>query len=195
MNCPKCKENNPQDAYFCHNCGAKLKNKINGWAICSAALIVLSSILIAIIIDCSNRLDFWSRDNYNLQIRIYNLNTQIENKDKQITEMESSSITMQNTIYNLRSQLNERNEEIVRLNNENSDSYYLHNQINSLKLQLPQTYYTKFANQDLYYKNIGGYDKSSLSYPDKGTHVTIYTINDDYGLTEYGWIPMNCLVK
>lgn len=35
MNCPKCKENNPNNAYYCHKCGKKLRNRINAWLICS----------------------------------------------------------------------------------------------------------------------------------------------------------------
>lgn len=66
--------------------------------------------------------------------------------------------------------------------------------INSLQNQLPQTYYTKYSNQAIYYWD-GSFIKAGSYYADSDVRVTIYLQKEGYGMTEFGWIPMNCLRK
>ena len=88
-------------------------------------------------------------------------------------------------------QLNNKNTEISRLNSEISR---LKSEISQLKTQQSQTYITKYANQSIYYWN-GSFKETDYKYSDKGTWVDIYTQKDGYGLTDWGWIPMNRLEK
>lgn len=181
MNCPNCKEDNPNEAYYCHICGNKLKSKFNGWMICSIILFLLTCILGVGLVNSSNRIDFLSREYNGQWDRINDLTNQLQEKDEQISKLESETAEtaqFRTRINSLTRQLNEKAEEIERL-----------------KAQLPQFYYTKYDNQSLYYKSSSGYDKASLLYSEKGTYVTIYSTNSGYGLTDYGWIPMNCLEK
>ena len=133
LTCPNCKNLNPNDAYFCHECGYKLRNKKNGWKITA-----IVNLILLIIVGC---LCFYNTD---YQDCINNLNLQI----------------------------------------------------NDLQSQLPQTYYTKYSDQYYYHICTNSYEKSSCYLPQKGSSILIYAQNSDgYGLTYYGWIPMECLEK
>lgn len=156
MNCPKCNQNNPNNAYYCHNCGNKLKTKINGWMICSLILIASTILLGVLAFNYADSMVYYKSNYSNLY------------QEKQYVS----------------EQLNNKNTEISRLNSE----------ISQLKTQQPQTYITKYANQSIYYWN-GSFKETDYKYSDKGTWVDIYTQKDGYGLTDWGWIPMNCLKK
>lgn len=60
--------------------------------------------------------------------------------------------------------------------------------------KIQQQYYTKYKNQDIYYWD-GTFKKTSYMYEEVGTCVDIYVQRDGYGLSSYGWVPMNCLRK
>ena len=66
--------------------------------------------------------------------------------------------------------------------------------INSLQNQLPQMYYTKYTNQAIYYWD-GSFIKAGSYWADSDVRVTIYLQKEGYGMTEFGWVPMNCLRK
>ena len=68
----------------------------------------------------------------------------------------------------------------------------LSTEISDLKEQLPQTYYTKYPNQKIYYW-AGSFLDTNYTWSNAGTAVTIYMQKDGYGMTEWGWCPMNCL--
>lgn len=156
MYCPKCKENNPKNAYYCHYCGNKIRTKINGWLICSIILIVSTIFLAVLAFNYADSMIYY-KSNYS---KLY--------QEKQYVS----------------EQLNDKNSEISRLKSE----------ISQLKTQQPQTYLTKYANQSIYYWN-GSFRETDYKYSDKGTWVDIYAQKDGYGLTDWGWIPMNRLEK
>ena len=60
--------------------------------------------------------------------------------------------------------------------------------------ELPQTYYTKYTNQAIYYWD-GSFIKAGSYWADSDVCVTIYLQKEGYGMTEFGWVPMNCLRK
>ena len=66
--------------------------------------------------------------------------------------------------------------------------------INSLQEQLPKTYYTKYPNQAIYYWD-GDFIKAGSYYRESGICLNVYLQKDGYGMTEFGWIPMNCLSR
>ena len=66
--------------------------------------------------------------------------------------------------------------------------------INSLQNQLPQMYYTKYTNQAIYYWD-GSFIKAGSYWADSDVRVTIYLQKEGYGMTEFGWVPMNRLRK
>lgn len=141
MNCPKCKEDNPNDAYYCHSCGKKLKTKVNGWLICSIVFFISTILLGFLALG-------YSDDAVYYQTRYYQETNNSQKKDEEIERM---------------------------------------------KELLPQTYYTMYSNQRIYYWN-GDFERIDYTF-DSGVPVTIYTQKDGYGMTEWGWIPMNCLEK
>ena len=144
MNCPNCKAENPNDAYFCHACGYKLRNKTNGWR-----TIAIVNLIFLITVGCMD---------------LYN-NTEIDH-------LESDCRYYKDCMNNL------------------------NRQIDNLQSQLPQTYYTKYSNQYYYHICTNTYEQSSCYIPQKGSKVLIYVQNSEgYGLTYYGWIPMDCLEK
>lgn len=74
-------------------------------------------------------------------------------------------------------------------------AYYAESRANEAeKSKIPQQYYTKYKNQDIYYWE-GTFKKTSYMYEEVGTCVDIYVQRDGYGLSSYGWVPMNCLRK
>lgn len=70
----------------------------------------------------------------------------------------------------------------------------LHERIDNLQNQLPQIYYTKYTNQAIYYWD-GSFIKAGSYWADSDVRVKIYLQKEDYGMTEFGWVPMNCLRK
>lgn len=190
--CPNCNAENHNSALYCHICGKKLKTKVNGWLICSIVFFISTILMSVLTFNYADDVEYYS-------YKYHTLDNMLQEKDEQISNLESElaeTEQFQNRIDYLTKQINEKAEEIERLENQTNDSYYLQNQINNLEAQLPRTYYTKYDNQNLYNRTSStDYEKASSYYPQKGTAVTIYTTSNGYGLTEWGWIPMNCLEK
>lgn len=206
MICPNCKEENPNDAYFCHSCGYKLRNKTNGWKTTAIIFLILLVILGCLVLNYNTEISYLESDCRYYQDRINSLNNVVNQKSATIYELETQAANYQSahaTIDKLRSQIQEKDAEISRLNNSYGDYYYYQNQVNSLNKQienmqsrLPQTYYTIY---DVYYNNtvkVNGFKKRSFNKTcKKGTSVIIYKISAGSGLTDYGWIPMYYLEK
>lgn len=95
----------------------------------------------------------------------------------------------ENTVYEVNAELQAKEHEISTLQEQLQSKNAT---INSLRDQLPREYYTIYPEQDLYYYN-GSYVKSGLRWNDSGVAVTIYLVKDGYGLTEFGWVPMERL--
>ena len=163
MKCPVCNEtNHASDAFYCHNCGKKLRTKVNGWLVCSIILFLATVLLGFLAFNYADGMAYYKARQYELYQEKQAFSNQAIDKNSKISAL---------------------NSEISRLNSE----------ISQLKTELPQTYRTKYANQDIYYWN-GTFRQTDYKY-NKGTWVEIYVQKDGYGLTDWGWIPMNCLEK
>ena len=97
----------------------------------------------------------------------------------------------ENTVYEVNAELQAKEQEISTLQEQLQSKIAT---INSLQNQLPQTYYTKYTNQAIYYWD-GSFIKAGSYWPDSDVCVTIYLQKEGYGMTEFGWVPMNCLRK
>jgi len=64
--------------------------------------------------------------------------------------------------------------------------------IRDIESQLPQIYYTRHANQAIYYWD-SSYIKADSYWKDADVCVTVYLEKDGYGMTEFGWVPMESL--
>lgn len=157
MECPKCQENNPSEAYFCHICGYQLRRKTNGWRIysilISLLIILLGGIFFLYYRDAEQRIE----EGIVAEHRAYYAESRAKEAESRAKEIE------------LRAKEAE-------------------------KSKIPQQYYTKYKNQSIYYWD-GTFKETSFMYGEVGTCVEIYVQRDDYGLSSYGWIPMNCLRK
>ena len=97
----------------------------------------------------------------------------------------------ENTVYEVNAELQAKEQEISTLEEQLQSKIAT---INSLQNQLPQTYYTKYTNQAIYYWD-GSFIKAGSYWADSDVCVTIYLQKEGYGMTEFGWVPMNCLRK
>ena len=97
----------------------------------------------------------------------------------------------ENTVFEVNAELQAKEQEISTLQEQLQSKNAT---INSLQNQLPQTYYTKFSNQAIYYWD-GSFIKAGSYWADSDVRVTIYLQKEGYGMTEFGWVPMNCLRK
>ncbi len=156
MKCPKCKEVNPKKAYYCHNCGKKLRTKVNGWLICSIILFLATILLGLLAFDYADSMVYYKMNYNDLYYEKQSVSDQLIKKKSEISELNS--------------------------------------EISRLRDQIPQSYYTKYSNQYLYYWK-GYFEKTDYYYNESGALVTIYTQKDGYGLSDWGWIPMNRLEK
>lgn len=95
------------------------------------------------------------------------------------------------TVFEVNAELQAKEQEISRLQKQLQSKNAT---INSLQNQLPQTYYTKYTNQAIYYWD-GSFIKAGSYWADSDVCVTIYLQKEGYGMTEFGWVPMNCLRK
>lgn len=69
-------------------------------------------------------------------------------------------------------------------------------EITRLRTQLPQTFRTRFANQNLYNQCGGTFEQTTCRFSNSGSTVTIYLQRDGFGLTHTGgWIPMSRLQR
>ena len=164
MECPKCQEKNPYEAYYCHMCGHQLRWKINGWRLFSI-IISLLFILLGIVFFMYYR-----------------------NAEQRILD----GIVAKNRAYYAESRANEAE---LRANEAELRAEEAELRADKAeKSKIPQQYYTKYKNQDIYYWD-GSFKKTSYMYEEVGTCVEIYVQKDGYGLSSYGWIPMSCLRK
>lgn len=157
MECPKCQEKNPNEAYYCHMCGHQLRRKINGWRLFSI-IISLLFVLLGIVFF------MYYRD--------------AERHIKEVIVAEGRAYYAESRAKEAESRAKEA--ELKAKKAEES--------------KIQQQYYTKYKNQDIYYWD-GTFKKTSYMYEEIGTCVDIYVQRDGYGLSSYGWIPMNCLRK
>lgn len=97
----------------------------------------------------------------------------------------------ENTVYEVNAELQAKEQEISTLQEQLQSKNAT---INSLRNQLPQTYYTKYSNQAIYYWD-GAFIKAGSYWADSDIRVTIYLQKEGYGMTEFGWVPMDCLRK
>lgn len=97
----------------------------------------------------------------------------------------------ENTVFEVNAELQAKEQEISRLQEQLQSKNAT---INSLQNQLPQMYYTKYTNQAIYYWD-GSFIKAGSYWADSDVRVTIYLQKEGYGMTEFGWVPMNCLRK
>lgn len=95
------------------------------------------------------------------------------------------------TVFEVNAELQAKEQEISTLQEQLQSKIAT---INSLQNQLPQTYYTKYTNQAIYYWD-GSFIKAGSYWADSDVCVTIYLQKEGYGMTEFGWVPMNCLRK
>ena len=68
----------------------------------------------------------------------------------------------------------------------------------ALDQEYPQNYRTKYNNQAIYTLNTDySFSKRSdgLNWSSQGSDVSIFTQYNGYGLSWWGWIPMDCLEK
>ena len=70
----------------------------------------------------------------------------------------------------------------------------LESELRNLRELVPKRYLTKYNNQALYDRNCyGTFIEKGCSYGEKNISVNIYTQVNGYGLTDWGWVPMNRL--
>lgn len=153
------------------------EKKTNWWAIVSLLLFFT----LCVLSYCLYRLYernyylYWKRND--LQERIDKLYLQRNNSE--------------NTVFEVKAELQAKEQEISRLQEQLQSKNAT---INSLQNQLPQMYYTKYTNQAIYYWD-GSFIKAGSYWADSDVRVTIYLQKEGYGMTEFGWVPMNCLRK
>lgn len=97
----------------------------------------------------------------------------------------------ENTVFEVNAELQAKEQEISTLQKQLQSKNAT---INNLQKQLPQAYYTKYTNQAIYYWD-GSFIKAGSYWADSDVRVTIYLQKEGYGMTEFGWVPMNCLRK
>ena len=155
---------------------AKTK-KTNWWSIVSLLLFFVICVLSYCLYESYERIDnlYWQRNE--LHERIDNLYLQRNNTE--------------NTVFEVNAELQAKEQEISRLQEQLQSKNAT---INSLQNQLPQMYYTKYTNQAIYYWD-GSFIKAGSYWADSDVRVTIYLQKEGYGMTEFGWVPMNCLRK
>ena len=149
-----------------------------------------------------------------LQVRqktLENENINLTNKVSQLFEnnkelkatneqLDSENSTLNYTIHNLESKNDSYriDNNILRIDNNalKTNNQRLSSDIEGYKKYVPQTYKTRYANQYLYNKCGGKYEKADCYFASSGAVVYIYKQEDSYGLTNLGsWIPMYCLEK
>ena len=169
MKCKNCGEEIKDGSLYCKYCGEKIGIRTNGWLICSILFFITT------IIFCSLAYHYYhmsltyaeSMNNYRAMYG------DILQEQQQYTSQ----------IKNNDVKITELKEQLMKTESEVLD----------LKARVPQIYHTKYANQDLFYMKIDTFEKSGYTYKDSGTKLSIYTQTKGYGLTDWGWIPMDRL--
>ena len=171
MECPKCQEKNPNEAYYCHMCGHQLRWKINGWRLFSIIISLLFILLGIVFFMYYRNAEQRILDGIEAENRAYYAESRANEAELRAEEAES------------RANEAELRAEEAELRADEAE-----------KSKIPQKYYTKYKNQNIYYWE-GTFKKTSYMYQEIGTCVSIYVQKDGYGLSIYGWIPMDCLRK
>lgn len=128
--------------------------------------------------------------------RIADLQSQVQNYANEITRLNELINRKDCDISSYRENSNDKEREISHYKKSLSDK---DREISNLREQLPQIYKTKYDDELFLYKvnsiknNIYFFEKTNRTF--RGNFFTIYTQNNGYGLTEFGWIPMSKLEK
>lgn len=178
MECPKCQENNPADAYYCHMCGHQLRWKINGWRLFSIIISLLFILLGIVFFMYYRNAEQRISDGIEAENRAYYAESRANEAELRAEEAESRANEAELRAEEAESRANEAESRA----NEAEES------------KIPQQYYTRYKDQNIYYWD-GSFKKTSYMYGEVGTYVEIYEQKDGYGLSSYGWIPMDCLRK
>jgi hypothetical protein len=100
MRCSNCKADNASDAFFCHNCGERLRNE-SGWLVYLLNIIGVA-ILMILIVYCAQS---------------YNENSLLRGQVNQLQSGQNTEIT------NLRNKLNSKEDEITNLKSQVPQRY------------------------------------------------------------------------
>lgn len=189
--CPSCKELNTDDSYYCHSCGRKLKGKTNGWIIISMTLLIILCIVSVLLYDSYDNIDYLRRERYYSENRVSDMEAELSTKENNINNLQGKIQSKDASINNLTNQIQSKDNEISNLQDQIQSQNAV---ISNLQNRLPQTYYTKYPNQKIYYW-AGSFLETTYTWSNAGAAITIYMQKDGYGMTEWGWVPMNCLRK
>jgi predicted RNase H-like nuclease (RuvC/YqgF family) len=114
----------------------------------------------------------------------YNLNIKLN-------DMQSDYYLESNNNSNYVNEISSLNDKVATLEEENNN---LQNKITDLNKKIP-TYYKVISNADYYYKHRCDDFRETNCYVNSGAVVTIYKVEDGYGLSETGWLNMYYLAK
>ena len=165
MKCPNCKAENPNDAYFCHACGYKLRKKPNGWKKATLVFLILIIVLGCIIFHYNSENYYLESNCRYYQDRVNSLNNEINQKKSTINELETQVNSLNRQIEDLQSKL-------PKTYYTKYDNQYVYNQCAG-QYEMSSCYYPDKGSSIIIYRISDGY---GLEY---------------FG----GWIPMDCLEK
>lgn len=137
------------------------------------------------------RTNWWSIVSLLLFFVICVLSYALYESYERINSLDWQRNNSENTVYQVNAELRAKKREIRTLQKQLQSKDAT---IDSFRNRLPQTYYTIYPAQELYYYN-GSYVYSGMQMNnDSGMPVTIYLAKDGYGMMESGWwVPMRCL--
>lgn len=138
----------------------------------------------------SKKTNWWAIISFFLFITVCTLSFIIYHSYKEISYLRLQQDNSINMVSEVNGTLLLKEEEINRLKEQiqsNEDT------IINLRNQLPKTYYTKYSNQAIYYWDLGTFIRANSFWENSDIRVTIYLQKEGYGMTEFGWIPMDCL--
>lgn len=203
MKCPKCGKELTNDSNFCEFCGTQVR-KIRKPK--SAPWIVMTIIFCVLFLGIggffyydhtSNRRALEAAEEeaaWLFQAERNARNDAAKQREEARKAKENANdykdyyyyaIELESQIENLKKENNNLNS---RINDKDRE-------ISNLKSRVPQSYKTIYKNQTLYYRTCNG-DFSTFGCEYSGyADVTVYTKANGYGLTDWGWIPMNRLNK
>lgn len=223
MVCPNCDKEIADSSQFCEFCGAQVRRVEKIGVITALILSVIIIFLCGFVYyehvsvneiiasekeELNSRLceEMAARQEAERQVaiaeqekqtetrRIADLQSQVQNYVKEITRLNEIINRKDREISNYRDNSNDKEREISHFKKSLGDK---DREISNLRKQLPQEYITKYDDQFLYKvnnikNNIYIFEKTNSTI--KG-NFTVYTQNNGYGLTEFGWIPMSRLEK
>jgi len=103
----------------------------------------------------------------------------------------NESGSLQQRLYRFENELKKQKNEMQDITNKNKE---LQSELSILKSKAPVSYKVK-SKADYYYKYRCNDITKTNCYINPGNNVTIYTIENGYGLTKTGWIEMQNLEK